>query len=98
RYALADIPTCTSSSRSDGLVFSAPDTAPASVPSSPSSTHVMPSATITSVWKRAQGKASSRAGTVLSTIVPAGGGARFISTLGVGRMVLREHLESWAAT
>ena len=47
-YALADRPTSASVNCNAGLSFSAPETAPASVTSSPSRTHVMPSATIAS--------------------------------------------------
>src|SRR5689334_16570153 len=63
RYALADAPTSASVRWSAGLVFSAPETAPASVTSSPSSTQVMPSASTATEWKRPQGSRSRRAGT-----------------------------------
>ena len=43
-FTLNGAPTSASESCSVGLAFNAPDTAPASVTSSPSSTHVIPSA------------------------------------------------------
>ena len=57
--------------RSAGLSFSAPETEPASVTSSPSRIQVMPRATTTSVWKRDQGRRSRRAGT--SVAITTGG-------------------------
>lgn len=62
RYALLAMPTCALVSRNAGLCLSAPATAPASVTSSPSSSHVMPNAMTTRVWKRLQGRRSSRPG------------------------------------
>src|SRR5438105_424576 len=71
RYALADAPTCASVTASAALALSAPDTAPASVTSRPSSTQVMPSAATAIEWKRPHGRRSSRAGTSDSKTVTA---------------------------
>ena len=50
--------------------MSSPESAPARVTSRPSRIQVMPSATITSVWKGPKGSASRRAGISVSMIVP----------------------------
>src|SRR5215211_7463250 len=51
-----------------GLSFRAPAREPASVTSSPSRIQVMPSATMTRLWKRPQGSRSSRGGMSVSTM------------------------------
>src|SRR4051794_39005538 len=56
-----------------GLFFSAPASEPARVTSSPSRIQVMPSATMTRLWKRPQGSRSSRAGMSVSTMPPRSG-------------------------
>src|SRR5258705_7945980 len=65
------MPTSVLVNCSAGLSLSAPETAPASVTSRPSSIQVTPSAATTSVWKLPQGNRSSRAGISVSTIAGA---------------------------
>ena len=58
--ALKESPTLHFSNFDVGLSFSAPDSAPASVTSSPSRIQVIPSAITTRVWKPLQRSASRR--------------------------------------
>ena len=64
------MPICELLRPSPDLCVNSPESAPASVTSRPSSIQVMPSATMTRMWKRPTGRASRRAGMSVSTTVP----------------------------